>query len=102
MTLEEHLRRAADAQMEQLYADGVVEPDEVALERLQKRSKYTVMLYPRTMAALKDAARINGESRVSVVNRAVCLYRLITSLIHNGWTIVARADDGRERPIHIL
>jgi hypothetical protein len=67
-----------------------------------KQSKYTVMLTPRSVASLKEAARINHESRTNVLNRGVQLYLLITRLINNGWEIVARDQEGREQQIQIL
>lgn len=67
-----------------------------------RQSKYTVMLTPRSVGALQEAARINHETRTNVLNRGVQLYLLITRLINNGWTIVARNDDGQERIIELL
>ena len=58
------------------------------------QSKYTVMLTPRSVAALREAATTNYETRTNVINRAVQLYLLITRLIGTGWTIVAR-DEAR-------
>jgi hypothetical protein len=67
-----------------------------------QQSKYTVMLTPRSVAALKEAAHNNHETRTNVLNRGVQLYLLITRLINNGWTIVARDEEGRERMIELI
>jgi len=60
------------------------------------------MLTPRSVAALKDAARENHETRTNVLNRGVQLYLLITRLINSGWKITARDADGREKEIELL
>lgn len=67
-----------------------------------KQSKYTVMLTPRSVASLKEASRVNHETRTNVINRGVQLYLLITRLINQGWTIVARDGEGREQQIQVL
>jgi len=66
------------------------------------QSKYTVMLTPRSVAALAEAASNNHETRTNVINRGIQLYLLITRLISNGWSIVARDKDGHEQQIQLL
>jgi hypothetical protein len=65
-------------------------------------TKYTVMLTPRAVVALAEAASLNHETRTNVINRGIQLYRLVTKLINSGWTIVARDENGREQQIRIL
>jgi hypothetical protein len=67
-----------------------------------QQAKYTVMLTPRSVAALKEASHSNHETRTNVLNRGVQLYLLITRLINGGWTIIARDSEGREQQIQIL
>ena len=67
-----------------------------------RSAKYTVQMTPKTVAALKEAAENNYETRTSVINRGVQLYLLITRLISQGWVIVARDGEGREQQIQIL
>lgn len=67
-----------------------------------RQAKYTVMLTPRTVAALRDAAAANHETRTNVINRGVQLYRLVTRLLAGGATLVARGTDGGERQIELL
>jgi hypothetical protein len=69
---------------------------------LADQAKYTVMLTPRSVAALKAAATDNQETRTNVINRGIQLYRLATQLIGEGMTLVARGPDGGERQIELL
>lgn len=71
-------------------------------ETSEQQSKYTVMMSPRSVVALREAATSNHETRTNVINRGVQLYLLITRLINSGWTIVARDKDGREQLIQLL
>lgn len=48
------------------------------------RMKLTVMLTPRSDVALAEAAKLNEETRTSVINRGIQLYLLITKAIANG------------------
>lgn len=68
----------------------------------EQQSKYTVMMSPRSVAAMREAAKTNHETRTNVINRGVQLYLLVTRLINNGWTIAARDKDGREQLITLL
>lgn len=64
--------------------------------------KYTVMLSSKALAVLGEAAQDNGETRTSVVNRALVLYRLITRHMAEGKTVVVRDAKGGEQTITLL
>lgn len=69
---------------------------------LPKYHKYTLNFTPRSMAALGEAAKLNEETRTDVINRGVRLYLLLSQLHSEGWTLVARNDEGDERLIHLV
>jgi hypothetical protein len=54
----------------------------------------------RSTAALNEAARVNGESRTNVINRAIQVYALITRMMRAGWEVVLRnPENGYERRV---
>jgi hypothetical protein len=67
-----------------------------------RQAKYTVMLTPRSIAALKAAADNNHETRTNVINRGIQLYRLVTEAINADATIIIRDLDGNERVVELL
>lgn len=65
--------------------------------------KLTVMLTPRSVAALSDAAQLNEETKTNVVNRGIQLYLLITKAIANGDEIhIREAGTGKVTQLHLL
>ena len=67
-----------------------------------RQAKYTVMLTPRSVAALTEAAHVNHETRTNVINRGIQLYRLVTDQLAAGRTLVVRGRDGVETEIELL